>query len=491
MDIMNVIGKCVVAGNVRRTAEIAFGDPCDQDYISLKDYNQNPERAEFGWTSNNSVFATLGMDYSQVCERVITNGEPGFAWLENMRKYGRMCDPPNNKDHRALGGNPCLEQTLESYELCCLVETFPNKHDSLEDFMKSVHLATTYAKTVTLGSTHWPQSNKVMLRNRRIGVSMSGVAQFLSSHNLNDLKDWCNSAYEQVTKTDISISESLAIPKSIKTTSIKPSGTVSLLNGSTPGLHYPESRFYIRRMRLAADSPLVEPLKEAKYDIEPAVGDEQTLVVSIPVDVGENVRTLEDVNMWEQLSLAAFFQRYWADNQVSCTISFDPETEGPDVPNALNVFQFQLKGISFLPKQEHGAYAQMPYEEISQEEYEEMSNRLSPIHFKPNEEQIPTMESNLEVDDERDSSSKTKINGKGINGRSQFFSNEPLLLNMTDSHPSSSKNNNISDAYSNQSISEDFPDKFCDSDSCQVISSTTTTNHQEEKVNEIESLLKS
>jgi ribonucleoside-triphosphate reductase (thioredoxin) len=198
---MNIIGKCVVAGNVRRTAEIAFGSPYSDEYISLKDYTVNPHRAPYSWTSNNSVFAELGrlclmlitatclasnlctqgMDYGPVAQKVLLNGEPGFAWLDNMKAYGRMCESPNHKDHRAKGGNPCLEQTLESYEICCLVETFPDKHDTVEDFLRTLELAVLYAKSVTLGSTHWPQTNNVMLRNRRIGTSLSGVAQFISS----------------------------------------------------------------------------------------------------------------------------------------------------------------------------------------------------------------------------------------------------------------------------------------------------------------------
>ena len=109
---MNLIGKCVVSGNVRRTAEIAFGNPDSEEYIALKDYSVNPHRAAYGWTSNNSVLATLGMDYSKICEKIRINGEPGLAWLSNMQAYSRMADPPDFKDSRALGGNPCLEQTL-------------------------------------------------------------------------------------------------------------------------------------------------------------------------------------------------------------------------------------------------------------------------------------------------------------------------------------------------------------------------------------------
>ena len=87
VDIMNMIGKCVVAGNVRRTAEIVFGDPQSEEYINLKNYKKNPHRETYGWTSNNSIFAELGMDYTDVCKRITDNGEPGFAWLENMRGF--------------------------------------------------------------------------------------------------------------------------------------------------------------------------------------------------------------------------------------------------------------------------------------------------------------------------------------------------------------------------------------------------------------------
>lgn len=87
---MNIIGKCVVAGNIRRTAEIAFGEHDDIEFINLKNYEVNPDRVKFGWVSNNSIFAKIGMDYSEVAKNIIKNGEPGLAWLENMRAYSRM-----------------------------------------------------------------------------------------------------------------------------------------------------------------------------------------------------------------------------------------------------------------------------------------------------------------------------------------------------------------------------------------------------------------
>ena len=408
VDIMNLIGKCVVAGNVRRTAEIVFGDPHSEEYLDLKNYEVNPHRDQYGWTSNNSIFAELGMDYTDACERVALNGEPGFAWLDNMRKYSRMKNGGDDKDHRVAGGNPCLEQSLESYELCCLVETFPANHDSFEDYARTLKYAYLYAKTVTLGKTHWPETNRVMLRNRRIGCSVSGVAQFITHKGIDTLKDWLNNGYNVIQEWDKMYSDWFAVPNSIKTTSVKPSGTVSLLAGATPGLHYPESRFYIRRVRLSNISPLIPPLEKAGYKIEPAFGSEDTTcVVEIPVDVGEGIRTVKDLTVWEQFSLAAFMQRHWADNQVSCTVTFDPETEGPQLPHVLNYFQYHLKGISCLPRHDYGAFPQMPYESIESDEYDKQMSELGRLSFR----QVKGNEAEVEKFCNNDSCEITPITG--------------------------------------------------------------------------------
>jgi len=99
VDLMNHIGRCVVSGNVRQTAEIAFGDPLSEEYINLKDYDVNPHRAAYGWTSNNSVFAKLGMDYGPVVDRVLKNGEPGgckacLTQAACARTQVDVCCPP-------------------------------------------------------------------------------------------------------------------------------------------------------------------------------------------------------------------------------------------------------------------------------------------------------------------------------------------------------------------------------------------------------------
>lgn len=118
VDIMNKIGVCVVSGNVRRTAEIAIGSPFDKSYMKLKDYRYNAStgeyegemshRAAYGWTSNNSIFAELGMNYEEIGEQIAMNGEPGLIWLDNIRNFSRMNGAPDYKDWRAVGTNPCV-----------------------------------------------------------------------------------------------------------------------------------------------------------------------------------------------------------------------------------------------------------------------------------------------------------------------------------------------------------------------------------------------
>lgn len=383
VDIFNLIGKCVVSGNVRRSAEIAFGDPRDTEYLNLKNYDKNPHRAQYGWTSNNSIYATTGMDYKPFVDRIADNGEPGFAWLENMQDYSRMRGSPDYKDWRVSGGNPCLEQSLESGELCTLVETYPTNHAEMSDYLKTLRSAFLYAKIVTLGEVHWDESVKIMQRNRRIGTSMSGITQFIHKKGLEELRLWAEHGYIDLKAQDSYLSKRLQVPESIKKTSVKPSGTVSLLAGVTPGVHFPESNFYIRRIRLSKYSALLPPLENAGYHIEPAFGSEDTsVVVEFPVSVNHGMRSHESgVSLWEQLSLAAFMQRYWADNQVSCTVTFDPETEKNQIAPALDYFQYQLKGVSFLPKVNGGAYPQMPYEAITEKEYNDMVADLKRLDF--------------------------------------------------------------------------------------------------------------
>ena len=375
VDTENLIGRCVVAGNVRRSAALALGQADDTRYLEMK--NDQEKLYHHRWGSNNSFVAERGMDYTWHAAQSQKNGEPGYIWLNNARTRGRFKDPERYDDMDVAGFNPCVEQQLEDAELCCLVETYPAKHETFEDYMATLKIAYLYGKTVTLVNTHWPETNAKMLKNRRIGLSQSGVVQAFEKFGRRTLYEWCDKAYNRIGEFDKVYSNWLCIPKSIRMTSIKPSGTVSLLNGSTPGIHFSENEYYIRRIRFAADSELLEPLESAGYTIEKDEYSPNTMVVEFPVREPHFTKSKKDVSMWEQLEIAAQYQYYWADNSVSITVTFN-DTEGPQIKDALEMYESRLKAVSFLRYKETG-YKQAPYEPITQEEYEEMSSKITPL----------------------------------------------------------------------------------------------------------------
>jgi len=119
--------------------------------------------------------------------------------------------------------------------------------------------------------------------------------------------------------------------------------------------------------------------KLANYRVEPAASDPtSTSVVYFPIKSNAR-RSEQDVSIYEKMALAATAQRYWSDNSVSVTVSFDPNTEASAIGTALHMYDGQLKTVSFLPM-DNGSYEQMPYTQITEEEYEnEGTMKLFPI----------------------------------------------------------------------------------------------------------------
>ena len=362
---------------VHNSAEIALGDPTDLDFITCK---QDQEKLySHRWASNNSIFAVKGLDYSFIANQIAVNGEPGVFWLENAKAYSRMGEKPDFKDKKAAGVNPCGEQTLESFELCCLVESFPSRHDSYEEFQETLKYAYLYAKSVTLVNTHWQETNAVMLKNRRMGISQTGIIEAFVKHGRRKMLEWCVKGYNYLQDLDEQYSGWLCIPRSIKITTVKPSGTVSLLPGVPPGIHYPHSEYYIRRIRLSMNSDLIEPIKNAGYKIETDSYSPNTVVAEFPVHEKYFERSKNDVSIWEQAENAAAYQHYWSDNQVSITITFTQD-EADQIKHVLECYEDKLKSVSFLPIKKHG-YKQAPYEEITREKYEELTRNTKPLYL--------------------------------------------------------------------------------------------------------------
>ena len=232
---------------------------------------------------------------------------------------------------------------------------------------------------MTLVNTHWKETNAVMLKNRRMGISQTGIIEAFIKQGRTNILKWCDDGYNYLRNLDEEYSDWLCVPKSVKITTVKPSGTVSLLPGVPPGIHYPHSEYYIRRIRISKNSDLISTIREAGYHIEDDKYSKNSYVVEFPVHEQHFDRSKNDVSIWEQAQNAADYQHYWSDNQVSITITFKKD-EANQVKHVLECYEDKLKSASFLPISEHG-YEQAPYEEITKERFEEMISHVKPMNL--------------------------------------------------------------------------------------------------------------
>lgn len=384
VDVMNSIGACVVAGNVRRSAELAMGSVEDNTFLNLKNYETNPERAEIGWMSNNTVMLRNSDEFEMlpnISERIRDNGEPGIANLINVQKYGRV---GKKKNDNAVGFNPCAEIPLESKELCNLAEFYPSRCSSKEEIWEAMEMATFYASTVSLLPTQNNETNQVISRNRRIGVSPSGIADWLDATNWSQITMILREGYEKyVEPYNAALAREAGVPPSVRLTTVKPSGTISQLAGVSPGMHWPVSRYAIRRVRISEQSPLVPLLIEANVPYEEDKYSDNTLCFGFPLESGKGkTRSVREVSLWEQASMVSMLQREWADNAVSNTLTFNKEEEN-QVERVLAAFAPTIKSMSMLPNQEdaENAYAQPPYEKITKSQYEDLLKDIGEINW--------------------------------------------------------------------------------------------------------------
>ncbi len=98
-------------------------------------------------------------------------------------------------DRLVMGTEPCSVVSLENYEMAPSVDIYLHKHASLEDLLETAKCALIYGKTLTLQKYHWPQSDVVRKRNRRVAISLAGVTEFVQKHGMEVYKEWVNKCY--------------------------------------------------------------------------------------------------------------------------------------------------------------------------------------------------------------------------------------------------------------------------------------------------------
>lgn len=326
-DLGNMIGCCVVAGNVRRSAELCKGKITDKVFLDLKDYEQYPEREEWGYMSNNAVDLFEDEEFEmldEVAKRVTTRGEPGIINRRNMI-YGRIGKQIQPREDKADGFNPCGEMPEEDKELCNVVETLPTMCPSVDIWLESCEFAATYAQSVSLLPTHREETNRVIVRNRRIGVSIIDWTGWVHEKGLHKVTAYMRKGYARVVESATARAAESGVPAPIRFTTIKPGGTGPKLPGKTPGCGYPTFRHTLRRMRVAANNPICPILDAANIRFEPCYFDpDKTRVYEYPTLQGPS-QPAEEVSLWEQANNLVTVQREWSDNAVSNTLYFRPK----------------------------------------------------------------------------------------------------------------------------------------------------------------------
>jgi ribonucleoside-triphosphate reductase len=448
-DVIQNIGCCVVAGNVRRTALILVGDKNDQDFIESKNYSldKNKVASQWRWASNNSVDINSETDETTLHDMAVNiyyNGEPGYVNIDLSRNYGRIIDGfQQDIDGEVEIFNPCGEITLPNGSPCNLFEiNLPRIHEYIVNGIESeslyeevAYLATRYAYRITFRPYEWDVTRDVVTRHRRLGVGVTGITDWVlmkfgekavlgfdesddpifNSNVTNSL----DKLYGFIKQTNIEQAKEMEATPSIKVTTVKPSGTISILMGVSPGQHYHWSPYMKRRVRMSVDAPLVPVLRECGYHIEPAIQgfnsdgshvyNFNTVVVSFPVKAPtaelSNFQAAGDVPLKEQAALQALLATYWSDNAVSATLSFkkaqakpvyfkdgsllldkfgqpelkidnrDEERVIAEIADILNRYKGVIKSTSLLPHATD-TYPQMPYEEITEEEYNQMVGKI-------------------------------------------------------------------------------------------------------------------
>ena len=389
LDIMNIIGMIVVAGNVRRSAQIAIGDYDDLEFLKAKrwDLGNIPNWRNM---SNNSVDCSDGKLLPNEFWETYEQGEPyGLVNLELARTVGRLGET-QYPDPDVQGFNPCAEQGLNNFETCCLAEIYLPNITSKEELIKVAKMLYRVNKHSLALKCHHKETQDVVNNNMRMGIGITGVMM-----STEEQLSWLSDCYEELRRYDKEYSKEHGFPESIKLTTVKPSGTLSLLAGVTSGVHPATAgQFYIRRIRLASDSNLVEVCKSHGYHVEyqenfDGTLDRSTVVVEFPCKYPDGVVSAEDMTVFEQLEVVKFMQKNWSDNSVSVTAYYDKE----DLP-ALKKFVREeygdnFKTLSFLLKMDGSGFKQMPYEQISEEKYEYLKSLTKPIEkAEINEEDI-------------------------------------------------------------------------------------------------------
>jgi ribonucleoside-diphosphate reductase alpha chain len=375
-DILCYIADAVLSGGIRRAAMISLFDIDDDEMLTCKFgewYIKNPQR---GRANNSAVIVRHMVDEQTFLDlwkkiELSGSGEPGFFFTND----------PN------WGLNPCSEISLRTFGVCNL--TTINAGDiKTQDELNQRVTAAAFIGTLQASYTNFHYLRDVWKKTAEkealIGVSMTGVASgYLNTLSLKE-------AASCVKVENIRVAELINIKPAARSTTLKPEGTSSLVLGTSSGIHAWHSKYYTRRIRVGKDEPIYKYLSTNHPEI---VEDEYfkpktQAVISIPQKAPEGAITRFDETALELLERVSYFFKNWIvpghrkgvnKNNVSTTVTIKPH-EWKEVGEWMWKNRNSFTALSVLPYEDH-SYVQAPFEDITEEEYNEKVKILKEINL--------------------------------------------------------------------------------------------------------------
>ena len=375
-DLVCKIAEVIVVGGVRRSALISLSNPSDGRLRGAKSgqwWIDNPQRA----LANNSACYTERPEFNFFLDemRALYESKSGERGVFSRTAAQKVAARNGRRDsEQDFGTNPCSEIILRPNQFCNLTEVVVRAEDTLEDLKEKVRKAT------ILGSlqstlTDFRYLRKIWETNTKeealLGVSMTGIMDHPVLSGKPQLEEWLNELRQVAIDTNAEWAERLGVQPSTAITCVKPSGTVSQLVNSASGIHPRFSPYYIRTVRADKKDPMAQYMVEAGFPYEDDVMKDSNYVFSFPIKAPEGAVCTKEMGAMEQLKLWMTYQDHWCEHKPSITVYYRDE-EFLDVASWMWRNFDKMSGISLLPYSDH-TYQQAPYQEITQEQYEEMA----------------------------------------------------------------------------------------------------------------------
>lgn len=384
-DLMCHVASCVVVGGVRRAALISLSDLTDERMRHAKTGQWYTTEQHRSFSNNSAVYnekPDIGVFMAEWLS--LYNSKSGERGIVNRVALQKKAAENERRDSDyEFGVNPCSEIILRPNGFCNLSEVVIRDTDSLPDLERKVRLATiigTMQATLTKFRYLRNDWKKNAEEERLLGVSLTGIMDNkLTNGKSSKLKEVLQILKQVALDTNKEWSKNLGIPQSAAITTVKPSGTVSVLVDSASGIHSRFSQYYIRTVRADKKDPASQFMIDRGVPVEDdIIAPEHNHVFSFPVSAPKDSVVTTDLTAIEQLERWLAYKRHWCEHNPSCTVTVK-EHEWIEVGAWVYEYFDELTGVSFLPHTDH-IYKQAPFMEIDKKEYSEL-NKTMPTHL--------------------------------------------------------------------------------------------------------------